>query len=100
MVGVILLVLVGGGFIALGLLVWKKQSFNLFHDYHVDKLNEEDIPAFCKEAGIGLIVMGSGIALSGLVMQLTGSMFSFVLLLAGIAAGVVLIGRAVNKYNN
>ena len=42
MIGSIILGLVGIVLIALGYLVWKKEKISLFHDYHYEKVSEED----------------------------------------------------------
>ena len=103
MVGMIVGVLVTGGtglLIAwLGWLVWKKEKITLLHDYHTDKVSTENMPAFCKLSGIGLIVIGTGGLTSAVLLALTGSAYSFVCFAVCYAAGLALLTKADRKYN-
>ena len=51
--------------IVLGLLIWKKQKVTLVHDYQYKNVKKEDIPAYCRLVGIGLIIIGAGICVTG-----------------------------------
>ena len=59
--GSILVGLVGFVLIILGYMVWKKEKISLFHDYHYDKVSEEDKKAFCTISGIGVVLIGIGL---------------------------------------
>jgi len=65
--GIILFVAVGLLLIALGLVIWKKQKITLLHDYHCKNVKLEDIPTYTRSMGIGLIVMGIGLCLTGIL---------------------------------
>ena len=82
----------------LGLLLWKKQRLSLLHDYHYKNVKKEDIPAYTRRMGIGLLVIGIGVAASGL-LQLVNSNLWWIALAAGFAAGLVILFKAQKKYN-
>jgi len=86
-------------FIRMGILIWKKQKTTLLHDYHVDKLKEEDKPAFCKLAGIGMLVIGVGFGLTAIWTVIAGSLLSLIPLTIGLVVGIVMLVKAVRKYN-
>ncbi len=82
----------------LGLLLWKKQRISLLHDYHYQNVKKEDIPAYTKQMGIGLIITGAGICMTGL-LNLADSSVWWVPLTAGFILGLAVIYRAQKKYN-
>ena len=86
-------------FIRMGLITWRKQSIKLLHDYHVDKVKEEDKPAFCKQAGIGMLVIGVGFGLSAIWTVIAGSYLSLIPMTAGLVVGIVMLITAVRRYN-
>ena len=47
MLASIILGLVAISLIVLGYLIWKKEKISLLHEYHYDKVLEEDKKAFC-----------------------------------------------------
>ena len=85
--------------IALGLIVWKKQKITLVHDYHHRHVKKEDVPAYTRLIGIGLIVMGVGILICGAVNWFTDSSWGFAPLAAGFAFGFWLMHKAQKTYN-
>ena len=97
-VGVITEMAVGLLCIILGLLIWKKQKISILHDYHYKNVAEEDIPAYAKTMGIGLIIVGGGICLSGLV-NLFESVLWWVPMLIGFVVGIAVMGKGQKKYN-
>ena len=62
----ILFAALGVLFIWLGWQIWKKRKINLIISYHCDKVSEENKPAYCSLAGIGVFLMGIGFAFSGI----------------------------------
>jgi uncharacterized protein (DUF983 family) len=96
--GVIIDFAVGLLLAALGLLLWKKQKVSLLHDYHYQHVKKEDLPAYTRQMGIGLIVIGAGICGAGL-LNLASSPYWWVSLLAGFTLGIFLLFRAQKKYN-
>ena len=55
--------LIGVIFLILGYMVWKKEKISLFHDYHYDKVSEEDKTAFCTISGARLIRIKNEVAI-------------------------------------
>ena len=96
--GVIIDLAVGALLIVLGLLLWKKQKITLLHDYHYKHVKKEDIPAYTRQMGMGLIIIGAGICITGLV-SLVNSPLWWVSLAGGFVLGIILMYRAQKKYN-
>ena len=96
--GIIIESAVGLLCIALGLLLWKKQKVTLLHDYHYQHVKKEDLPAYTRRMGIGLIVVGVGILVTGL-LNLVGSRLWWLSLLLGFDLGLCILIRAQMRYN-
>ena len=96
--GVIIDLAVGAMCIVLGVLLWKEQRVSILHDYHYKNVKKEDIPAYTRRMGIGLILIGAGIMMTGLLNLVNTSLW-WVPLLAGIVSGLAVIYRAQKKYN-
>ena len=94
-----LLILLGFVFIRLGLAIWKKQKMELMIRYHCDKVREENKPAYCALSGIGVFVIGIGFILSGICSAFVHSVFAFIPMAAGLAAGIALLNLAGIRYN-
>ncbi len=84
--------------ILLGVMIWKKQKISLIHDYHYRNVKKADIPAFTRSIGIGLILIGVGIGITG-ALDLFGSSFWWVAILSGFIIGSIIIFKALKKYN-
>lgn len=95
----ILFLLIGIVLIKLGLLIWKKQKIQLIHEYHYEKVSEENKPIFCKHLGIGVLTIGAGIALSGISVFFIDSLLSFIPMGIGLIVGISLIIWTAIKYN-
>ena len=98
-IGVIIVGVVGVIIAVMGWLIWKKEKLSLMHDYHVDKVSEENKPAFCKLSGIGLIVIGIGLLISTVILGMTDSAYSFLCFAVCFAAGLAMLITAGAKYN-
>ena len=90
--------LVGLLCIVLGVLLWKKQMISILHDYHHRHVKQKDIPAYTKQIGIGLILVGAGILITG-VLNLFYSAYWWVALVAGFVSGLIVMYKAQKKYN-
>ncbi|MBR3374298.1 MAG: DUF3784 domain-containing protein [Firmicutes bacterium] len=90
--------LVGLLCIVLGVLLWKKQMISILHDYHHKHVKQKDIPAYTKQIGIGLILVGAGILITG-VLNLFYSAYWWVPLAVGFASGLTFMYIAQKKYN-
>ena len=97
-VGVVIDFAVGSLCLVLGLLLWKKQRVSILHDYHYQHVKKEDIPAYTRNMGIGLMIVGLGIITTG-ILDLANSPFWWIPLLAGILSGFIVLFRAQKKYN-
>ncbi len=82
----------------LGLLIWKKQRISLLHEYHYRNVKKEDIAAYTREIGAGLIIIGIGIFLTAL-LELLHSSFWWAPLFSGFFFGLIVMCRAQKKYN-
>lgn len=103
MIAKIIGILTAGGvgvlLVVLGVLIWKKERITLMHDYHVDKVSQEDKKAFCKLSGIGLIVSGTGLVLSAVLLGVTDSAWSFLCFAVSFPVGLGMLIAAGRKYN-
>ena len=97
-IGVIVEAAVGVCCIVLGLLLWRKQKLSILHEYHYQHVKQEDVPAYTRQMGIGLLLIGAGICVTGL-LNLAESSLWWIPLTAGFAAGLTVICRAQYKYN-
>ena len=95
----ILLGILGAVFVIIGFLLWKKEKISLLHDYHYDKIRDENKKPFCTLCGIGIIMIGFGISLTGIIFAITSSALSFIAFGAGFISGISLLVFATNKYN-
>ena len=96
--GAIIFFAVGSACIVLGFLIWKKQKLSLLHDYHYQNVKKEDVYAYTRQIGAGMIVLGAGIAAAGII-ELASSSFWWIPLAAGIVIGLLVMYRAQKKYN-
>ena len=85
--------------VVLGLLIWKKQMISLVHDYHHRHVRPEDVPAYTRLVGIGLLLIGAGILLTEIIDLVTGTLWGWLAFGAGFVAGIALMQRAQTKYN-
>lgn len=99
-IGSIIVAVVGFVCVVLGCLLWKKEKISLLHDYHYDKVSEENKTAFCTLAGLGIIFVGIGLLLTAVILCITDSAWSFIAFVIGFAVGVALLLYAGNKYNS
>ena len=94
-----ILIVSGLVFIWLGYNVWIKQKINLIIVYHMDKVSEDNKPAFCRLSGLGLVVMGCGFIASGIWTMVSGALLSFIPMTVGIVVDIILLISAGIKYN-
>ena len=97
--GMIIFLAVGLLCLVLGLLLWKKQKLSLVHDYHTRRIQEEDVPAYSRLLGFGLLAIGAGCVLTGVVALGLERPLGWIAFPAGFLAGLALILRAQRKYN-
>ena len=97
-IGILIEAIVGILCIVLGFLIWKKQKISLIHDYHYRNVKEEDVPSYTRQIGSGLIIIGSGILLTGMLDLLNSSLW-WIPLIIGFSLGLIVIIKAQKKYN-
>ena len=86
-------------FIYLGWLIWKKEKITLLHNYHYDKVSPTDKKDFCKISGLGVIIIGSGLLVTAIIIGITDSILSFIAFASGFVVGLLLLIYAGLKYN-
>lgn len=99
MIETIIVGLVGIVLVVLGYLIWRKEKISLLHDYHYDKVAEEDKKAFCTLSGLGVFCIGAGLLITAAIIGVTGSPLSFLAFAAGFVVGLILLICAGAKYN-
>ena len=97
--GVILTGTLGIVFAVMGCLLWLREKIGLLHENHYTKVSEEDKKAFCRLSGWGMIVIGTGLLATAVVLAMTDSAWSFMAFAAGFAAGMALLIDAGRRYN-
>lgn len=96
--GVVIEAAVGLACVILGLLIWIKRKLSLIHDYHFKNVKAEDVPAYARGIGLGMIAVGLGIITTG-ILNLFYSPYWWIPLAAGSAVGVAIIIITQRKYN-
>ena len=99
LIGAMIVALVGALCVVLGWLIWKKEKITLLHDYHYQYVSEKDKKAFCTAIGVGILMIGAGLLATAVLLVITDSVWSFILMTVGFAAGLVLLIHAGNQYN-
>ena len=90
---------VGLVLIALGILVWKKQMLRILHEGHYRNVKPEDIPAYTRSMGIGQIVIGAGLGVTGAMRLFSGSILTWAPFAAALVAGFAVLHTAQMRYN-
>ncbi len=96
---IIIFAAVGIFFTVLGYLVWIKEKITLIHDYHVDKVSEKNKKAYCRLAGIGLVIFGTTMVITAVLLAVTESRASYLCFACGCVAEIVMMIVAGVKYN-
>ena len=97
--------IVGAILVVLGILNMKGNISSL-HSYHRHRVREEDRLPFGRMVGLGTVLCGIGVVMFGTLMLVyektqieVFSLVGTVLLIAGLAVGLILMFRAMIKYN-
>ena len=85
--------------VILGLILWKKQKISLVHDYHWRKVKKEDIPAYTRLMGIGLLLIGIGCCLTGIIDLAFKTEAGWIAFVVGSIAGILQMNKAQKTYN-
>ncbi len=94
-----LFLLLGAVFAGLGIRIWKKRRVDLIIRHHCDKVKEADLPAYCRLSGIGVLVIGVGMFLSGVLCPFFPSASVFLPMTAGLLLGIGMLAFAGIRYN-
>ena len=86
-------------FLCLGFLLWKKEKINIIHDYHYTKVKEENKKAYTSIMGKAMIVMGMGMAISGIIGVFTDSVKSGIPFCVTFIIGICMMIFGQIKYN-
>ena len=97
MVDMITKIIAGVVIIVLGILNMKG-NVSLLHSYHRKRVREEDILPFGKTVGLGTIIIGSMVLITGIVEMFYADIANLVLI-AGFVPGFLIIFYALFKYN-
>ena len=90
---------VGIVFAILGWLIWKKEKISLLHEYHYNRVTEEDKKVFCKLSGIGVLIIGIGLVITAIVLGVTNSSWSFIFFCCGMVTGLIILIYSGIRYN-
>lgn len=82
-----------------GLFIWKGRRLSLIHTTDYDKVSPENIAAYMRLTGFGMVLIGAGICLTGLLCFATKSFLVRLPALAGVVAGFIFMNRAQSRYN-
>ena len=96
--GFVIALSVGFLCITVGLLIWLKQKLSLLHSYHYKHVEKDDIPTYTRLVGIGLILIGTGICITGF-FNLFYLAYWWIPLLIGFVSGLTVLYIAQKKYN-
>lgn len=100
MISAIIVGFIGIVFVVFGYLLWKKEKISLLHDYHCDKVSEENKKIFCTISGIGVTLIGIGLLITAMIIGITDSAWSFIAFAVGFCAGLGMLIYAGIRYNH
>ncbi|MBQ1977455.1 MAG: hypothetical protein II225_01765 [Ruminococcus sp.] len=101
----IISIIVGICCIVIGILN-TRGNISFLHSYHRHRVTEEDRIPFGRQVGLGTIIIGCAITISGILLGLSSiigtdtlAIIGTILMIAGLAAGLFIVFRAMFKYN-
>ncbi len=89
----------GIAFLVFAMLLWKKQKISLIHDYHHSHVQAQDIKAYTRLWGIGLLIMGIGSCLTGIIDFVFCTEIGWIVFITGYAIGFLIGNKAQKEYN-
>lgn len=96
----IFLLVIGALFFYLGWKIWKEEKITYIHDYHYKKVKDIDKKPYTEQMGKALLVIGTGIVLTGMIDFLTDSLYGWWCFGITFCAGLIMMIRAQIKYNH
>lgn len=101
----IISIIVGIFCIVIGILN-TKGNISFLHSYHRHRVTEEDRIPFGKKVGLGTIIIGCAVTLSGILLGISSvtsmeilAIIGSIIMIAGLAVGLFIVFRAMFKYN-
>ena len=94
----ILQIIIGLSLIILGI-INMRGNISMLHSYHRKRVKKEDIIAYGKKVGTGIIIIGISIIIAGLFTVFNYTNISNVILIIGLVVGIIIIFCAMFKYN-
>ena len=91
LVGSIICIVIGLICLICGYLIWKKQKLSLIHEYHWKNVRKEDIPAYARRVGLGLVIFGCGGLITGVAMPFSDTAIVWAPLFVGSIIGVIML---------
>lgn len=105
MEGFIISIFVGLVCIVLGI-INMTGNISTLHSYHRHRVTEEDRIPFGRQVGLGTIIIGCAITISGILLGLSSiigtdtlAIIGTILMISGLAVGLFIVFRAMLKYN-
>ena len=98
-VEVIITLPIGVLFIAVGVLLWKKQKIRLIHDYHCKNVKPQNVKAYTALWGKGMVILGVCICIVGIVDLIMQNEFGWILFGVGFAVCFIMGNIAQRRYN-
>lgn len=83
----------------MGFLIWKKQKVSLIHDYHHKNVKEEDLGDYTRLFGIGMIVIGEGVLITGVINFVFTTQIGWFIFAVSFIIGMTILNKAQKKYN-
>lgn len=91
--------ILGAMLIILGGVIWGKQAIKLIHSTNYAHVRDEDKKAYTRSIGIGLIVLGIGLLLTGVINFATSTYFGWIAFGVLFLIGVIILCHTQFKYN-
>ena len=99
-VGFLVCLAVGLLCVVLGIVIWTKQKLSLIHDYHVENIRKEDVPAYTKQIGEGMILIGAGCCAMSAGILLDSIGLGLAGLALGLLVGTIFLVRAQIRFGS
>lgn len=90
---------VGILFLVMGILFIKYKKIELLHDYHRDKIKEEDKNIVCNLCGTGMIIIAVGMIATAIIFGITEHILSLIPFGVCFIIGLTIMLVTTLKYN-
>ena len=93
----VLLILLGIVFIAVGLMIWKKRKLSLINSGS-KTVPEIDVPAYTTLVGKGVVLLGIGMPITGFIDYFTSTFWGWAAFALCFIAGIAIVIAAERRY--